>query len=291
MKRLSLSPARIIAIVIFIGAAVSPIYSQATEYHQKSVAVQTSTGQEINELNRTSGDSSEKAEKTTGSRFVLPENGNASSTQTNSLRYMFPQRALGAGGMPTLLVDAPTIQTTTQTPDQGAKQSTTKPFVFPTRRERFNRYVRSVVGPSALLRSGVLAGINQWKDSPEEWEQGVSGYGKRFASSFGRNAVQQTIIYGLDSALGLDTGFRRSGRKGFWPRVTHALAENITSRTKSGKRVISVPRITGAYVSGVISREAWYPERYNYKDGLRAGNNSLLTGFALNLVREFVVRF
>jgi hypothetical protein len=146
-------------------------------------------------------------------------------------------------------------------------------------------------GPSALLRSAVYAGIHQWQDSPEEWEQGMSGYGKRFASNFGRNAIQQTVIYGLDSALGLDTGFRKSPDKEFGARLKHALLENITSRTKSGKRVFSVPRVAGVYTAGVISREAWYPERYNYKDGLRAGTNSLLVGFALNLVREFAFNF
>jgi hypothetical protein len=52
-----------------------------------------------------------------------------------------------------------------------------------------------------------------------------------------------------------------------------------------------VPRIAGAYTSGVISREGWYPERYTWKDGLRSGTNTLLIGFALNVVREFVVKF
>ena len=146
-------------------------------------------------------------------------------------------------------------------------------------------------GPSALIRSAASAGINQWTDSPEEWEQGMSGYGKRFASSFGRNVIHHTIIYGLDSALGLDTGFRKSPSKKFGERLKHALLENITSRTRSGNRVISVPRIAGAYTAGVVSREAWYPERYTWKDGLRSGTNSLLTGFALNVVREFVVKF
>jgi hypothetical protein len=49
-----------------------------------------------------------------------------------------------------------------------------------------------------LLHAGVSAGINQWWDDPEEWEQGASGYGKRYASSFSRNAIQQTVIYSLD---------------------------------------------------------------------------------------------
>jgi hypothetical protein len=95
----------------------------------------------------------------------------------------------------------------------------------------------------------------------------------------------------LDSALGLDTGFKKSTRKGFFPRMTDALAANVTSRTRSGSRVISVPKLTGVYTSAIISAETWYPARYNYKDGLRHGTHSLLTGFGLNLVREFIISF
>jgi hypothetical protein len=178
--------------------------------------------------------------------------------------------------------------------DPGQKsvnQTPAKPFVFPTKRERFNRYVKSAVGPYSLLGIGVSAGINQWRDNPEEWEQGTSGYGKRYASSFGRNLIQQTVIYGLDSAMGLDTKFRKSTRKGFFPRMKDALAENITSRNRVGKRVFSVPRVSGVYASGIISNEAWYPARYNYKDGLRSGSRTLLTGFGLNLVREFIINW
>lgn len=175
--------------------------------------------------------------------------------------------------------------------NQTANQKASQPYVFPTKRERFNRYVKSTVGPFSLLRTGVSAGINQWRDNPEEWEQGASGYGKRYASSFGRTAIQQTVIYGLDSALGLDTGFKRSQRKGFLPRMTDALAENVTSRTRTGKRVISVPRLSGVYASRIISAETWYPPRYDYKNGLRSGTRSLVTGFGMNLVREFVINW
>ena len=173
----------------------------------------------------------------------------------------------------------------------GAQQPKSQDYTFPTKRERFNRYVKSTVGPMSLARTAISAGINQWRDNPEEWEQGASGYGKRFASGFGRNAIQQTVIYGLDSALGLDTGFRRSTRKGFFPRMKDALAENITSRTRTGKRVISVPRIAGVYSSRIIAAETWYPPSYDYKDGLRSGTRSLVTGFGMNLIREFLIRW
>jgi hypothetical protein len=163
-----------------------------------------------------------------------------------------------------------------------------KTYVFPTQRERFDRYVKDTVGPLSLTRSAVSAGLDQWRDSPEEWEQGMKGYGRRYASRFGRNLVQHSVTYGLDEALGLDTGFQRSTDEGFGARVKHAFLETITSRTKSGKRVVSAPRLAGVYTGAIVATEAWYPERYSYKDGLRMGTSSLITNFGINLVREFV---
>ena len=184
-----------------------------------------------------------------------------------------------------------TQTTQTQTTQQSTNQATTSNYVFPTPQERFKRYISSTVGPTRLGWTAATAGINQWTNHPEEWEQGMEGYGKRYASAFGQNAIQQTVTYGLDSAMGLDTGFQRSKREGFFPRLKDALLQNVTSRTKSGKRVISVPRFAGVYTGSIVARETWYPDRYNYKDGLRAGTKNLLTGFGINLVREFVFNF
>jgi hypothetical protein len=169
-----------------------------------------------------------------------------------------------------------------------SQTTNTQAYVFLTHHERFKRYVSSTIGPFSLARIAAGAGINQWRDSPEEWEQGMKGYGKRVASGLGQNAIQQTVTYGLDEALGLDTGFQRSKREGFVPRLKVALIQNVTSRTKHGNRVISAPRFAGVYTGAIVARETWYPERYSYKDGLRSGTKTLLTGFAINLVREFV---
>ncbi|HEY3581028.1 MAG TPA: hypothetical protein VGK82_10805 [Pyrinomonadaceae bacterium] len=170
----------------------------------------------------------------------------------------------------------------------SAQPAPTPTFVFPDNHERFKRYVKSTIGPVRLGWSAADAGIGQWKNSPEEWGQGARGYGKRYASSLGANAIHQSVTYALDEALDLDTGFQKSTRSGFFPRFKDALIQNLTSRTRTGKRVISVPRFAGVYSGAIISRETWYPERYSYKDGLRSGTRSLLEGFGLNLVREFV---
>jgi hypothetical protein len=185
-----------------------------------------------------------------------------------------------------------TTQTTqSQTTQQSTTQVTNSDYVFPTPRERFKRYVKSTVGPTPLAFTAASAGINQWTNHPEEWGQGAKGYGRRYASGLGENAIRQTVIYGLDSAIGLDSGFQRSKREGFFPRLKDALIQNVTSRTKSGNRVISVPRLAGVYTGAIVARETWYPDRYSYKDGLRSGTKSLLTGFGINLVREFVINW
>ena len=184
-------------------------------------------------------------------------------------------------------------QDTTKTTDKTSKdkQATTDTYVFPTESERFKHYIKNTVGPFRLVRTAASAGINQWRDSPEEWGQGMKGYGKRYASSLVQNAIQQTVTYGLDEAMGLDTGFERSKREGFFPRLRDALIQNVTSRNKNGDRFVSVPRFAGVYTGAIVARETWYPDRYTYKDGLRSGTTTLLTGFGINLVREFVINW
>lgn len=181
--------------------------------------------------------------------------------------------------------------TQSQTTQQSTTQATGSGYVFPTPKERFKRYLSSTVGPTRLGWTAATAGINQWRDHPEEWGQGAKGYGRRYASNLGQNAIQQTVTYGLDMGMGLDTGFKRSKREGFFPRLKDALLQNVTSRTRSGNRVVSVPRLAGVYTGAIVARETWYPERYSYKDGLRSGTNSLLTGFGINLIREFVINW
>ena len=160
-------------------------------------------------------------------------------------------------------------------------------YVFPSAKRRFNRYVKSTIGPFSLFRSAASAGIQQWHNSPEEWGQGMEGYGKRFGSTVGSNAIRQTVTYGLSEAFKLDTGFEKSKHTKFWPRLKDALVQNVTSRTRSGKRVLSAPILVGTYAGTIIPSETWYPERYSYKDGLRGGSYSLLFGFGINIVREF----
>src|ERR1043166_4181874 len=68
-------------------------------------------------------------------------------------------------------------------------------------------------------------------------------------------------------------------------KIDSEAGEERGASTSQAVFVIVTIRIPGF---ACYDREAWYPDRYNYKDGLRSGSTSLLTGFGINLVREFV---
>jgi hypothetical protein len=190
-------------------------------------------------------------------------------------------------GMREALLSSDRFTTKQDKPADSIPSNTPDPYVFPDSRKRFHRYVKNTIGPLSLLKSAAAAGLNQWDNHPLEWGQGAEGYGKRLASHISGNTIRQTVTYGLSEALHLDTGFERSKRHGFWPRLKDALVQNVTSRTRSGKRIISPPIFAGAYAGSIIPEETWYPSRYSYKDGLRSGTYSLASGFALNAIREF----
>ena len=167
----------------------------------------------------------------------------------------------------------------------------TKPtpdYVRPDPATRRKRFINSVVGPFALGRMVATAGIATWNNSPDEWGDHWEGFGRRVASNFGRNAIKQTTKFGLDEALKYDSHFYRSKSKSVGARVRNALISPVTARNENGKRVVGIPNLVGTYTAGIVSYEAWYPDRFGWKSGIRTGTVSLGFAAAFNLFKEFV---
>jgi hypothetical protein len=161
-------------------------------------------------------------------------------------------------------------------------------YTWPNAATRRKRFINSVIGPWALGRQVATAGISTWRNSPEEWGDKWEGFGRRVASNFGRNVIKQTAKFGIDEALKTDSHFYRSKNKSVSARVVNALISPVTARDKNGKRVIGIANLTGTYAASIISRETWYPDRYDWKDGVKSGTISLGFNAAFNLFKEFV---
>jgi hypothetical protein len=145
-----------------------------------------------------------------------------------------------------------------------------------------------MVGPMALAKQVVGAGYGTWRNSPEEWGGQWEGFGKRFASGFGKNLIKQSITYGLDETLKLDSHYYRSKTDDLNAKLKNALLSPVTARNAKGKRVLGIPRIVGTYTASIVAAETWYPRRYDWKDGVRSGTISLGMNAAFNLFKEFV---
>jgi hypothetical protein len=161
-------------------------------------------------------------------------------------------------------------------------------YVRPDSKTRFKRYVNGVVGPISLARQVFNAGLSTARNSPEEWGGQWEGFGKRLASNFGKNIIKRTTMYGLDEALKLDSHYYRSEKKDVGSKIKNALISPVTARNSRGKRVIGVPRLVGTYTASITAVETWYPDRYDWKDGVRSGTISLGMNAAFNLFKEFV---
>ena len=170
---------------------------------------------------------------------------------------------------------------------QSREQQQANGYKRPSSDKRLKRFVNSVIGPVTLARSAARAGISTATNSPEEWGKDAEGFGRRFASNLGSNAIKQGTIFAIDESLKIDSRFYKSGKKDFGSKVKNAFLSTVTARNKRGKRVFGVSRVVGTYSAAVISREAWYPKRFNYKDGLKSGSISLGVNAAVNLIREF----
>jgi hypothetical protein len=173
---------------------------------------------------------------------------------------------------------------------QSSPGSVTSPsYTFPSAHERARRYARDLFGPFAFIGAGLTALVNHSYNDPDEWGKSGSGFAKRYASAYGASAINETTKYGLSEAFKLDSGFYRSTRTGFTARAGDAIIQSFTSRTRTGKRVLSVPRLAGDFAGAMVPL-VWMPKRLGLTDGLRAGGYSILGSIGTNLFQEFILK-
>jgi hypothetical protein len=59
-------------------------------------------------------------------------------------------------------------------------------------------------------------------------------------------------------------------------------------RGEDGHRVFSLPALIAPYAGSMTAIYAWYPDRFNAKDGFRTGNYGLLAYAGQNITLEFL---
>jgi hypothetical protein len=157
-----------------------------------------------------------------------------------------------------------------------------------TQRERNKIYFKTMVNPLGYGKAAFSAGIDQWKDKPEEWEQGASGYGKRYANIVGQYCIQRTVTYGLASVLHEDNRYFNSGKKGLWRRTAYALTSGFLARHDDGSRTISISQ-SGGIAAGAFLSRLWQPRSQNSAaSGAVSFGFTMGSNIAFSIVKEFL---
>jgi hypothetical protein len=163
---------------------------------------------------------------------------------------------------------------------------TVAPTTFPFH-ERLTIYLHSFTTPESLIAPLMGAGISQAEGTPREWGGGMEGFGRRLASSYGRNAISRTIMLGVATLDHEDPRYHPSDQKGFWPRTRHAIVATFVSPTTSGGSEPAYSRFAGAYGAAFIAN-AWEPPSENSaRHALERGSISLVSSIGWNVFKEF----
>ena len=157
-----------------------------------------------------------------------------------------------------------------------------------TQPERNRLYFKTMVNPLSFAKVGFSAGIDQANDKPREWEQGASGYGKRFANILGQYSIQRTVTYGLGSALHEDNRYFNSGKKRFWPRTAYALSSGVLALHDDGSRHFSISQVGGVAAGAFLARTWLPPSQSSAGDGAVSFGTTMASNIGFSMVKEFL---
>jgi hypothetical protein len=129
-------------------------------------------------------------------------------------------------------------------------------------RQRNRLYFDSLINPLSFVRVAFSAGLDQWNDKPDLWEQGGSGYGLRYGNIFGQYTIERTVTFGLSSALDEDNRYFNSGKKGLGRRIWYAVTGSVLARHHDGHRSIAFSHLGGIAAGAFVAR-AWLPKDQN----------------------------
>jgi len=163
------------------------------------------------------------------------------------------------------------------------------PFVPITARRKFYIASKDSFDYPVYLTSAVFAGLYQVENSNPSFGQGVKGYAKRLASSYGDQAVGNLMTEAIfPSLLQEDPRYFRlgSGRGTTWHRVGYAVTRVFVVRTDKGKWDFNYSEWLGNTTTVAISN-LYYPDTRTAADNAQKLCIQVVTDALSQVMKEF----
>jgi len=148
-------------------------------------------------------------------------------------------------------------------------------------------YLKSLIGPGALVQSVASAVVDEVRDFPHEWHRSGLGFEKRLGSEYGQVVISNAIQMGFSAIHSEDPRYYRMGQGNPFKRTFYAITSSLVVTNTHGGREIALGEIAGSFGSWAIATR-WNPPSE------RTGSQILLYGGAgivgkslSNTLREF----
>jgi hypothetical protein len=158
-----------------------------------------------------------------------------------------------------------------------------------TSRQKFKVVGRSLIDPFEFVLIGFVAGLGQASNTNPTYGQGASGYGKRYATSYADNAVENFMASAvLPSLLHQDPRYYQLGHGGFMRRTEHAVSRVLITRSDSGKTQFNYSEIFGAGIAAGISTYTYHSKsEQNFGNVVSVWGTQMGWDIVTYMIKEF----
>jgi len=163
------------------------------------------------------------------------------------------------------------------------------PFAPITAKRKFYIASKDSFDYPVYLTSALFAGLYQLENQNPSFGQGVKGYAKRLASSYGDQAIGNMMTEAIfPSLLHEDPRYFRMGAGGgtVWHRVGYALTRVLVVRTDKGKWDFNYSEWLGNGATVAISN-LYYPDTRNASDNVQKLGIQVGTDAFSQVMKEF----
>ena len=157
-------------------------------------------------------------------------------------------------------------------------------------KQKFKLSLRTTLDPIVFVTTGVVAGIEQARNTFPEYGDDADAYGKRYGAAFGDAFIGRTLGSAVFPSI-----FRQDPRYFFMgpdhpfkQRFKHAIFAGLIARGDNGKWQPNYSHVAGNASAGALST-LYHPDNYSAGGlALRNGLIGIAGGGIQGLVREFV---
>ncbi len=149
---------------------------------------------------------------------------------------------------------------------------------------------QTLTTPEAYVKRMFGAAIDQARGVPPQWDDGLAGYGERWASREGQFITANTLAALGNAKLGYEVRYDRCKCDGLWPRARHAIVRNFLTYNRTEAELRPQWALFGGAFGGGVLATTWKPAGQSYwKNGVYGMIGQAGYGALLNFVTEFAV--